>query len=212
MTGALEMSSEFMFRYLSNFILRSNCLCIRIYIYSYGSVKEWIFKSQKSNRKFENLKKLLVHDQQHSKIRDYIFIGDTGEKDEDASEKMIRMYPKSMKAVFLHIVSNRLGAAIPRDRVLKDTPIYYFRTYVGAATKAYVGKLISADAVTSIINAAIIDIKDIEKKAEISSMEMQLNEKKKNDQHFQYLKSCRTELEIDINEAKMMLAMHATML
>eukprot|EP00752_Nemacystus_decipiens_P010295 g9173.t1 len=111
----------------------------------YGSVKEWICPSRKSERKAKNFGFLLNADGQGGRRRPsgaeggYIFIGDTGEGDPLAGEIMISKYPDRMKAVFLHVVSDapRQGrVTLPKDRVVSGVPVVYFRTYVGAAAKA----------------------------------------------------------------------------
>ena len=75
----------------------------------------------------------------------YILIGDTGEKDEEAGERIAEKYPNRLRAVFLHCVSGSEDRSkmpkMPSDRVVNGVPVYYFRTYVGAAYKAYTAKL-----------------------------------------------------------------------
>ena len=61
----------------------------------YGSVKEWIFQHRKGIRKFRNFEKLLHND--YNTNNKYIFVGDTGEKDEDAGERMIAKYASKIK-------------------------------------------------------------------------------------------------------------------
>ena len=96
----------------------------------------------------------------------YIIVGDTGEKDEEAGERIIAKHGKRLiKAVFLHAVSSardRSAFAIPEDRLYKGVPIYYFRTYVGAASKACKGGLISTKALQRVIIEAERDLSNTE--------------------------------------------------
>lgn len=130
----------------------------------YGSVAEWVFQERKGLRKFVNFEKMLKEDSMCSGgalPKKYILVGDTGEKDEDAGERIISKYPQSISAVFLHVVSNERDRALvklPQDRVLKGVPIYYFRTYVGAAQKAMQNNLITQDGLRRVINTARADL------------------------------------------------------
>ena len=55
--------------------------------------------------------------------------------------RIAAMFPSRLKAIFLHVVSastDRSLVTVPKDRVVHDViPVLYFKTYVGAATKAY---------------------------------------------------------------------------
>lgn len=135
----------------------------------YGSVKEWIFQKRKGLRKFKNFEIMMEHDSKHNRISDYILIGDTGEKDEDAGERIALKYgPSRMKAIFLHVVSDNhddipsKGVKLPKDRICNHVPIYYFRTYVGAASKAFQAKLIGAESVQRIISNAVVELKQLD--------------------------------------------------
>lgn len=67
------------------------------------------------------------------------------------------MYPKRIKAVFLHTVSasrDRTKLILPKDRVVNGVPILYFRTYVGAALKARNIGLIDSAGVGRVIKQA----------------------------------------------------------
>jgi hypothetical protein len=70
----------------------------------YGSVNEWIFQAQKGLRKFLNFEIMLRSDMAEGLTCKYIIVGDTGEKDEDAAERIISKYPSKVRAVFLHAV------------------------------------------------------------------------------------------------------------
>lgn len=129
----------------------------------YGSVKEWICPSRKSERKAKNFGFLLEDDGQGGRRRPsgaeggYVFIGDTGEGDPLAGEIMISKYPDRMKAVFLHVVSDapRQGrVSLPTDRVVSGVPVVYFRTYVGAAAKAVELGLMDKSGLDNVITAA----------------------------------------------------------
>ena len=137
----------------------------------YGSVKEWIFQKRKGLRKFKNFEIMLENDAKHNRISDYILIGDTGEKDEDAGERIAMKYgPSRMRAIFLHVVSDihdemktpSIGVELPRDRICNHVPIYYFRTYVGAACKAYQAKLIGSDGVQRVISNAVSELNQLD--------------------------------------------------
>eukprot|EP01035_Chromulina_nebulosa_P021514 gene21514-27858_t len=135
----------------------------------YGSVKEWIFQHRKGIRKFRNFERLIENDKKLNRINDYILIGDTGEKDEDAGERIALKYgPSRLKAIFLHCVTDNhddhigLSRKIPTDRNCNDVPIYYFKTYVGAATKAFKGKLISSDSVMKVISNAQSELRQLD--------------------------------------------------
>lgn len=103
----------------------------------YGSVAEWIVQDRKGWRKFSNFQRLLDQDPS-GRLINYVYVGDTGELDEQAGEAMLRQYSDVVKAVFLHVVSDREDEhlAIPPPRFINGRPIIYFRTYVGAALAA----------------------------------------------------------------------------
>lgn len=103
----------------------------------YGSVAEWIIQDRKGLRKFTNFERLLEQDPTGS-IMQYVYVGDTGELDQQAGETMLREYPEVVKAVFLHVVSKvrRSEIAIPPPKIINGRPLVFFRTYVGAALAA----------------------------------------------------------------------------
>lgn len=71
------------------------------------------------------------------------------------------MYPKRIKAIFLHTVSanrDRSALILPRDRVVNGVPILYFRTYVGAALKARNIGLMDSGGVGRVIKQAKIEL------------------------------------------------------
>ena len=129
----------------------------------YGSVKEWICPSRKSERKARNFGMLLEEDGRGGRGRPsgaeggYVFVGDTGEGDPIAGEMMCDRHPERMRAVFLHVVSDaaRQGrVSVPRDRVVNGVPIVYFRTYIGAAVKAVQLGLMDRAGLDNVIGAA----------------------------------------------------------
>ena len=89
-------------------------------------------------------------------------IGDTGERDEDAGERIIRKHgPSTMRAIFLHAVTDsrdRSSLRLPDDRSLDGVPILYFRTYVQAAGKACKEGLMSRNGLRRVIESAKMDI------------------------------------------------------
>ena len=128
----------------------------------YGSAQEWVVNSWKGLRKFENFELMMEdHAQEKNGKRDeYIFVGDTGERDEQAGEFIATKYPKNLRAVFLHVVSMKTDPAavvIPKDRYVGKVPIFYFRTYVGAANKACKAGLMEADGLQKVVDQAYID-------------------------------------------------------
>lgn len=133
----------------------------------YGSVREWVFNHLKGIRKLENFgimlqddSKLISNDQ-----CDYYFVGDTGEKDEEAGERISATYPSKLKGIFLHAVTStpdRSTFELPKDRIHNGVPIFYFRTYVGAAAKAFQHNLIDETSLLRVINQAKADLAEIE--------------------------------------------------
>ena len=122
----------------------------------YGSIVEWIVQDRKGLRKFHNFEQLLSLQQQQNQssslpkiVLNYIYVGDTGEYDEEAGMAMLQYYPEYVPAVFLHVVTDNETAirtntvAIPSTKYIHGRPILYFRTYVGAAVAAYEHGLIS---------------------------------------------------------------------
>ena len=102
----------------------------------YGSVAEWIVQDRKGMRKFSNFERLLQQDPTGA-IFQYVYVGDTGELDQEAGETMLREYPEVVKAVFLHVVSDKKGpVVVPPPKLINGRPIVFFRTYVGAAVDA----------------------------------------------------------------------------
>ncbi len=84
----------------------------------------------------------------------YIYVGDTGELDQEAGETMLREYPEVVKAVFLHVVSEQPYPLIPPPKLINGRYIIFFRTYVGAAAKACQIGLMSENAMMNVVRAA----------------------------------------------------------
>ncbi|KAF8820694.1 hypothetical protein IE077_002914 [Cardiosporidium cionae] len=126
----------------------------------YSTLNEWFFQETKAARKYDNF--LTIY-RQMSKIHNnmlYIWIGDTGEMDEEVGEMMANTFPENMNAVFLHYVSEKYqpNAKLPLDRAVNGVPFVYFRTYVDAARKACESKLLSELNATRVIVQAIRDL------------------------------------------------------
>ena len=119
----------------------------------YGSVAEWVIQDKKGLRKFSNFERLIEQDRTGS-IMQYIYVGDTGELDQEAGETMLREYPEVVKAVFLHVVSEEPYPIIPPPKLINGRPIIFFRTYVGAAAKACQLGLITEKAMLNVVEAA----------------------------------------------------------
>ena len=121
----------------------------------YGSVAEWINQPNKGRRKFANFEAL--KSQGFEGVR-YVYVGDTGEYDGECGEQMLRYYPESVLAVFLHVVSSEPRPAMPLDKIVNGRPILFFRTYAGAATKAWEAGLISREAVERVVEQCYKDL------------------------------------------------------
>jgi hypothetical protein len=133
----------------------------------YGSVVEWVFGTRKAKRKFDNFGILMAKDDSinANNRQKYVLVGDTGERDEAAGERIIRAHPNRIKAIFLHKVENTPDHShikLPKDRKYHGVPIFYFRTYVGAAHKAVGANLISYGGLSRVMNAAKRELKTID--------------------------------------------------
>jgi len=82
---------------------------------------------RKGLRKFSNFEKLIEQDRT-GMIMQYVYVGDTGELDQEAGETMLREYPEVVKAVFLHVVSDRPYPRIPPPKLINGRPVIFFRT------------------------------------------------------------------------------------
>jgi hypothetical protein len=129
----------------------------------YGSVAEWIVQNKKGLRKFTNFERLLEQDPTGT-ILQFIYVGDTGELDQEAGETMLREYPEVVKAVFLHKVSSERGPVIvPPPRIINGRPIVFFRTYVGAATSAMQLGFMGIDGLQRVIDSARAKLEGVPK-------------------------------------------------
>lgn len=104
----------------------------------------------------------------------YVYVGDTGELDQEAGETMLREYPDLVKAVFLHVVSDDedlvyhktasgLGVPIPPAKLINGRPLVFFRTYVGAAAKATQLGLMEKKGLLRVVNAAEEALQNVDK-------------------------------------------------
>lgn len=132
----------------------------------YGSVREWIFQGLKGVRKFRNFEIMMnVDEQTQQPVGRYIIIGDTGEKDEEAGNRIATKYPEKVQAIFLHCVypgddrGSSSAVELPKDRKVNSVPVYYFKTYVGAAYKAYQSKLICKEGMKRVAEQAVKDLR-----------------------------------------------------
>lgn len=119
----------------------------------YGSVAEWVIQNRKGLRKFNNFERLLQQDPTGT-ILQYVYVGDTGELDQEASETMLREYPEVVKAAFLHVVSDRPDPPIPPPKLINGRPVVFFRTYVGAAAMATELGLMDQEGLMRVVAAA----------------------------------------------------------
>lgn len=128
----------------------------------YGSVAEWLMQDRKGLRKFSNFERLISQDPT-GEIIEYVYVGDTGELDQEAGETMLREYPEVVKAVFLHVVSEQPGPTIPNAKLINGRPIIFFRTYVGAAVSACRLGLISESGMMRVVAAAEQSLESVER-------------------------------------------------
>jgi len=128
----------------------------------YGSVVEWIDQSSKGLRKFTNFEKLIRQDPSGSVFR-YVYVGDTGELDQEAGEAMLREYPDLVRAVFLHVVTDdpKGPASMPGPKLVNGRPVVFFRTYVGAASDAVRLGLMDPDGLRSVIEASLRELRGV---------------------------------------------------
>jgi hypothetical protein len=128
----------------------------------YGSVAEWIVQDRKGLRKFTNFERLIQQDPTNGALLQYVYVGDTGELDQQAGETMLREYPQIVKAVFLHVVSGIRNdvVPIPPVKLINGRPIVFFRTYVGAAVAAVQLGLMCEEGLEKVVCAACLSLID----------------------------------------------------
>ena len=124
----------------------------------YGSVAEWVVQDRKGMRKFSNFERLLEQDPTGA-VMQYVYVGDTGELDQEAGESMLREYPEVVKAVFLHVVSDGPDPPIPPPKLINGRPLVFFRTYAGAAARACQLGLMGEDGMMRVCVRAEEDLK-----------------------------------------------------
>lgn len=90
-----------------------------------------------------------------------MYVGDTGELDQEAGETMLREYPQVVKAVFLHVVSDAPDPVVPQPKLINGRPLMFFRTYVGAAAMATQLGLMDDVALIRVVQAAEQDLSDV---------------------------------------------------
>lgn len=123
----------------------------------YGSIMEWLFQGRKGVRKAANFASLLSKDRREQQ---YVLIGDTGEKDEEAAERVAAAHPGRIRAVFLRVVyPHSQPRPLPVDRRARGAGIFYFRTYVGAAVKAFEQRMLDRQAVLRVARAAVLELR-----------------------------------------------------
>ena len=115
---------------------------------------QWLFQERKGWRKSDNFERLVS---ESASSTQFVFIGDTGEGDEEAAERMLARHADRIAAVFLHVVSGE-DAPPPSARAVLGRPICYFRTYAGAAAQALELGLIDRDAALRVAQDAERDL------------------------------------------------------
>eukprot|EP01062_Namystynia_karyoxenos_P039326 TRINITY_DN28611_c1_g1_i1.p1 TRINITY_DN28611_c1_g1~~TRINITY_DN28611_c1_g1_i1.p1 ORF type:complete len:531 (+),score=101.77 TRINITY_DN28611_c1_g1_i1:100-1593(+) len=128
----------------------------------YGSVAEWVRSDLRGWRKFDNFRTLLrccAHPDVGGHERNqYVLVGDTGDRDMDCAEMMLREYPDDVAGCFMHVVSSKDNYEMPRDMTISGKQVMFFRTYPGAARKALAAGLMSASAMLRVCDEAQRDL------------------------------------------------------
>ncbi|CRG97854.1 conserved Plasmodium protein, unknown function [Plasmodium gallinaceum] len=138
----------------------------------YSTLKEWVWNETRGEKKFFNFKQLHKYVIQQNSVVRYIWIGDTGDMDKQAGEMMIKTFPQRIKAVFLHHVKGKDdNTLLPSDYFIKSVPIFFFRTYIGAATKAHAYNLIDKKGLTRVLVQAVLDLEKSKVPADSSKWE-----------------------------------------
>ncbi|EKX72650.1 conserved hypothetical protein [Theileria equi strain WA] len=130
----------------------------------YSTLKEWVFNESRGEKKFVNFRKLHKYVSSENSDARYIWIGDTGDRDLEAGEMMIKYFPGRIRAVFMHCVtpSGNGSSGMPNDYYLKSVPVLFFRTYVGAAKKAVEHGLLNHNALSRVLVRAVLDLSENE--------------------------------------------------
>ncbi len=76
---------------------------------------------------------------------------------------MLYEYPDLVQAVFLHVVSEFPRPSIPSPRLINGRPIFFFRTYIGAAVLACQWGLIDKDGMMRVAESAQDALIDVDK-------------------------------------------------
>ena len=74
---------------------------------------------------------------------------------------MLREYPEVVKAVFLHVVSDRPHPPVPSPKLINGRPVVFFKTYVGAAAMATQLGLMGNDGLLRVVQAAKEKLKNV---------------------------------------------------
>ena len=140
----------------------------------YGSVKEWVNVDDRGLRKFNNFRDILSSSD-HPAVggadrNAYILVGDTGEWDLHCGELMLEQFSSDVLAVFMHCVSaDPESTSVPQDTVINARPVMYFKTYPGAARKAFQYDLLTREAMLRVCIAAEQQLHVLEEKHPQSS-------------------------------------------
>ncbi|CDR98030.1 hypothetical protein, conserved [Babesia bigemina] len=129
----------------------------------YSTIKEWVFNETRGEKKFVNFRKLHKYVCNENNNARFIWIGDTGDRDLEAGELMIKSFPGKIRAVFMHCVTpdeGNEGQRMPNDYYLKSVPVLFFRTYVGAAKKAVEHGLLNHNALSRVLVRAVLDLNE----------------------------------------------------
>ncbi|CRH00591.1 conserved Plasmodium protein, unknown function [Plasmodium relictum] len=138
----------------------------------YSTLKEWVWNETRGEKKFFNFKQLHKYVIQQNSVVRYIWIGDTGDMDKQAGEMMIKTFPQRIRAVFLHHVKGKDdNTLLPSDYFIKSVPVFFFRTYIGAATKAHAYNLIDKKGLTRVLVQAVLDLEKSKVPADSSKWE-----------------------------------------
>ena len=116
----------------------------------YGSAHEWVFQDFKGWRKFLNFGLLA----ERFPASAFVFVGDTGERDEEAGELMCYKYPAVVDAVLLHAVGTE---TVPEGYAVNGVPIRFFRTYAQAAQICHALGLLDASAVDRVCDRGLAE-------------------------------------------------------
>jgi hypothetical protein len=83
---------------------------------------------------------------------DFIVVGDSGQGDAALSELIFKHYPKRLKGVFLHNISNNEKTGDGGDKVYYTNKMdfHFFQTYIGSANFAYESNLLNDNGLVNV--------------------------------------------------------------